>query len=452
VVQPPRRAWRSAGVPERLHGRPLAVARTCWLIGAIGLIVLVSVGFTRAFEDPQRVELGPLSEVFATLGLNQRVMIAVALVAPFLAVVAICGIVFWRHARDPMALLFTFTLLALFSFSSRALVTYGGELVLPHPASVALAVTLVGMSLVFGLFPDGRFRPSFAVVLVPATVAFVVVFPDAVETLEGLLDGEVEVGRSLALASAWTVILGVGIGVQVHRYRHVSSPRQRQQAKWVMVPLSLWVLVVTVVVAIPVLAPARSELVVGWWLLVAVIPLGIVGPVMIANAVLRYRLYEIDRIISRTASYGLLVAILGAVYSASVLAVGGAVSAVTGQETSDLVIAASVLAVVALFRPLRRRIQAVVDRRFNRTGYEAQLEVEAFVHGLRDEVGLETVQRQLAATATRAVEPALTMVWLADRDAAAPTTQGTAHPGGPEPSPDPERSPGRGLSAGGAHR
>jgi hypothetical protein len=452
VPEPPRRSSPANGVPERLGGRPLAVARACWLLGAVALVVLVSVGFARAFDDPRRVELGPLSEVFATLGLNPRVMIAVALVAPFLAVVAICGVVFWRHARDPMALLFTFTLLALFSFSSRALVTYGGELVLPHPASVALAVTLVGMSLVFGLFPDGRFTPSFAVVLVPATVAFVVAFPDAVEILEGLLDGEVEVGRSLALASAWTVILGLGIGVQVHRYRHVSSPRQRQQAKWVMVPLSLWVVVVTVVVAIPVLFPSQSDRVAGWWVLVAVIPLGIVGPVMIANAVLRYRLYEIDRIISRTASYGVLVAVLGAVYSASVLAVGTAVSAVTGQEGSDLVIAVSVLSVVALVRPLRRRIQSVVDRRFNRTGYEAQLEVEAFVHGLRGEVGLEAVRRQLATTATRAVEPTVTIVWLADRGAAASTAQGPPHPEGSGASSDPVRPTGRGVSADGARR
>ena len=135
-------------------------------------------------------------------------------------------------------------------------------------------------------------------------------------------------------------------------------------------------------------------------------------PVAVGLAVLRYRLYDIDRIISRTVAYGLVVAVLGAVYVAGVVGLGTAVSAVTGQEGSDLVVAASVLAVVALFGPVRSRVQRAVERRFNRSGYEARQAVDVFAQELRDEVDLEAIQRSLVTTTAATVQPTSVSVWL----------------------------------------
>jgi hypothetical protein len=104
------------------------------------------------------------------------------------------------------------------------------------------------------------------------------------------------------------------------------------------------------------------------------------------------------------------------VYAGVVVGLGAAVSTFTGQAGSDLVVAVSVLAVATLFRPLHRRVHATVDRRFNRTGHEARLAVEAFSQGLRDEVELGAVRRHLAATAEVALQPSKVTLWLADRD------------------------------------
>jgi hypothetical protein len=111
--------------------------------------------------------------------------------------------------------------------------------------------------------------------------------------------------------------------------------------------------------------------------------------VAIAVAVLRYRLYEIDRLINRTLVYVLVTVLLGAVYTAGVFGLGRLLNPVTGQAT--LAVAASTLAVTALFQPVRRRIQAAVDRRFNRRRYDAAKTVEAFSARLRDQVDLDTL-------------------------------------------------------------
>ncbi len=137
-------------------------------------------------------------------------------------------------------------------------------------------------------------------------------------------------------------------------------------------------------------------------------------PIAIGVAVLRYRLYEIDRIISRTVTYGLLVAILAAVYATAVVGLGAAVTAVTGAQDSDLVVAASTLLAAGLFRPVGSRVQAVVDRRFNRTGYDARQAVETFARNVRDEVDLDRIRRETEQTAATAVQPTHVSVWLPD--------------------------------------
>lgn len=137
----------------------------------------------------------------------------------------------------------------------------------------------------------------------------------------------------------------------------------------------------------------------------------------IAVAITRYHLYEIDRIVSRSISYVILTAVLFAAFGATTLVLQRLVSSAVapGGELEPWVVAASTLVVAALFNPVRTRVQAVVDRRFNRERYDSAGIVAGFAGRLRGQIDLPTVSRELAATTAHALEPSTTAVWLRPR-------------------------------------
>jgi hypothetical protein len=130
------------------------------------------------------------------------------------------------------------------------------------------------------------------------------------------------------------------------------------------------------------------------------------------SAILRYRLYDIDRLVSRTASYAILSVVLASVYVAGVVGLGALARALTGDRPGDLVVAASTLVVAALFGPVRRRVQALVDRRFNRARYDAQQTLDRFAHQLRDEVDLVSLDTALRTAVDASLQPTRVTVWL----------------------------------------
>jgi hypothetical protein len=138
-------------------------------------------------------------------------------------------------------------------------------------------------------------------------------------------------------------------------------------------------------------------------------------PVASGIAILRYRLYDIDRLINRTLVYGLLTALLGAIYASLVLVLGQ-LSGGLGTEPPSWVVAGATLAVAALFQPARRRIQTVVDRRFNRRKYNAAKTMEVFSLRLRDEVDLDALSAELLAVVDQTVQPTRASLWLRPSD------------------------------------
>jgi hypothetical protein len=158
------------------------------------------------------------------------------------------------------------------------------------------------------------------------------------------------------------------------------------------------------VLALAALAPTGNEVLLGWLSAVCVVLL----PLATGAAILRYRLYDLDRIISRTLAYALLTVLLGLGYAAVVLGLG-----LLLPNDSSLAVAAATLAVAAAFQPARRRIQRAVDRRFNRRRYHAANTIQAFSARLRQQVDLDTLTGELLAVVEQTVQPTRVSLWLA---------------------------------------
>jgi hypothetical protein len=189
----------------------------------------------------------------------------------------------------------------------------------------------------------------------------------------------------------------------VLRFRR-SQGVERQQLKWVVYAGVLLLLTIPVGEYLP---ATIGDAIFG--LIIAFLP------VAAGIAILRYRLYDIDRLINRTLVYGLVTAILGLGYAGVVLLLGQLFGGVGGDPPSWAV-AGATLAVAALFQPARRRIQAVVDRRFNRRKYDAAKTVEAFSARLRDEVDLDALSAELLAVVDRTMQPTAASLWLRPSD------------------------------------
>jgi hypothetical protein len=185
----------------------------------------------------------------------------------------------------------------------------------------------------------------------------------------------------------------------VARFRRAQGV-ERQQLRWVAVAAVL--LVVAAAVALVGLALDAPE-VVTWAISAWVAGL----PLALGAAVLRYRLYDLDRIISRTLTWGLLTLLLGGGYAGVVLGLGQ----LLGRESS-LVVAGATLTVAALFQPAHRRIQQLVDRRFNRRRYDAVQTIQGFSDHLREKVDLDSLTGELLAVVEETMQPTHASLWL----------------------------------------
>jgi hypothetical protein len=211
------------------------------------------------------------------------------------------------------------------------------------------------------------------------------------------------VGRVIAGETFVSVtMLGLGIAIAVVRYRTATDPIGRQQLKWLAGGAAVSGTLALLVWFLPQLVFGDAPLPDQW--------LGFSGLPLLAGlavAVLRYRLFDIDRIISRTLAYGLLTLLLGGGYAAVALGLGRLLG-----RSSGLAVAAATLAAAAAFQPLRRRVQSLVDRRFNRRHVDTTRTVEAFSARLREQVDLDPLSAELLTVAEQTMEPAQVSLWL----------------------------------------
>ncbi len=196
---------------------------------------------------------------------------------------------------------------------------------------------------------------------------------------------------------------------------------ERQQIKWLAWSGCLVAVALVPAVALS-LTPGTAARLASGALFAAVLAM----PAAVGFAVLRYRLYDIDRVISRTLAYAILTGLLAGVYAGLVLLATG----VFGLRT-PVAVAAATLAVAALFSPVRRRVQQRVDRRFNRARYDSEATVTAFAARLKDTVDLDAVRGDLASVVQAALEPAHISIWASQpdwssRDPAGPVTSDVA--------------------------
>jgi hypothetical protein len=380
---------------------------------------------------------------------------SVTLGAGFLVFAGV-GIVVARHQpRNPVGwLLIFFTLFFLLGIDTQEYAVY--SYLLGHRLPFATAAVLVKpvataafllLPLAIFLFPDGRLAsPRWRWILWMYMILSAVVTADAfAPPIAAAADHDLHIDNSADVTDTshlrgwlvhtpvwltvalWLLMGGIWLSFVAHQFVcwRRSAGERRQQLKWLACGAA-------VTLGVGVAASSVAPGILSWILGIALFAL----PVSIGVGILRYRLYDIDRIISRTLAYAIVTALLVGVYAGLVLLTTHLLTV-----SSSAAVAASTLVAAALFNPLRRRVQRAVDRRFNRARYDADQTVAAFATRLKDAVDLDSVRHDLAAIVQQTLEPAHLSVWMtgdlasANREPVAALLVVTGEPG-----PDQDRS------------
>ena len=400
----------------RLRGWRLAVARTFafTVIGYTVLLCLISLpNLVNGLDIPPCAALlegcilapeqvAPLGR----LGLTPHglaVGIAVLSAAAFALAAGVAGLLLWRRSDDWMALLVAVALVLMpsgFTPVLQGLTGFWRDLGQPISSQPFLTLDVL-----MGLFPNGRFVPRW--VWLPMALLFLL----TAEPLWWLPD---VLALVLLLGG-----LGALIGAQIYRYRRVSTPVQRLQTKWAVFGLVLtlfvnqlfWQPAAWANVFDPTSQDNSSLYSLLFYpdsfLMVAIVA------VSFGVAILRYRLYGIDVIIRRTLIYGTLTVILAAVYFGCVLGAQALVQRLTGAHGDQpIIIVLSTLLIAVLFNPLRLRLQALIDRAFYRSKYDAARTLATFGTRLRTETDLGDLGAHLVAVVHETLQPAHVSLWL----------------------------------------
>src|SRR5215218_6347398 len=266
------------------------------------------------------------------------------------------------------------------------------------------------------LFPNGRlpsarwrwFARFTAIVLLPAAI-LAALSPGLIlsSTLNNPLGIEALPNASKEIEAFMYALVAVGASSMLARLRHAGTI-ERQQIKWFAYATAV---AISGVILKNSVYPAVGVTWV-WWVGLVLTTVGVVSsPVAMGIAIFRYRLYQIDILINRTLVYGSLTATLVALYFAVIVVLQSLFVVLIGEK-STLAVVASTLVIAALFTPFRRRIQAVVDRRFYRRKYDARKTLESFSTQLRNETDLKALSDDLVEVVRETMQPAHVSLWL----------------------------------------
>jgi hypothetical protein len=214
---------------------------------------------------------------------------------------------------------------------------------------------------------------------------------------------------------SFLILFAFAVSSQIYRYIRVSSPTERQQTKWVILGLvgtiSLAIVWIGLATLYPPNQPSASRIYALFVAVPLILFLGLLLPISLAFSILRYRLWDIEVIANRTLVYGVLTGVLVLVYFGSIVLLQGLFQSLTGQE-SPLAVVFSTLVIAALFTPLRRRIQRIIDRRFFRRKYDAEQVLANFAVVARDEVSLDKLAAELQSVAEETMQPTHVSLWI----------------------------------------
>jgi hypothetical protein len=409
-----------------LRGPWLLLARLAWVAVAVTVLAIAVFSVPSSFEHfrnvctatietcSERAVGQPTPEGVRALqdvGLSVRTYallnVVVDKVADFVWI-TIGALIFLRRSDDRMALLVS---LFLVTFWTTINPTDASTLLTSQPAwgLPVQGVQVVGSvcsTLFFFLFPGGRFAPRWTRWLAVAFTAFDLsrsLFPELYS-------------RSPSLETiSYVVFLGTVVSVTwslVYRYRRISSEEQRRQTRWVVFGVAF-----AIAGSFPFQLPVDLQLIGGDTPLVLLLfKIGftlsfLLIPLSVGVAVVSSHQFDIDVLINRTLVYGSLTATLIGLYFGGIVVLQRLFSPIMAGD-NGLATVATTLAIAALFNPLRRRVQAFVDRRFYRKKYDARKTLETFSARLRDETNLGTISDELVDVVSETMQPAHVSLWL----------------------------------------
>lgn len=420
--------------PVALGPRGLRIARAAWFAIALLTVLAFVVAVPVRFRELSTAGVGPdrpmqqlthaQEAMAARIGIDTDayavviVAIEIALALVFIAL----GVLL--YARESHTWLGIYVSLGLITYAGYAVPTLDALLTGPPLAALlSRFVQTIGLQCAltfFFIFPDGRFVPrwTFALAFVWLGVTWsAFLFPGV--AWDFLEPWRISSESFALLMLAWLT----GLLAQVLRYRRAASPVQRQQTKWVLYSVGLAVVGYAVSFAPRLLPPAMRALPFVDMVNVLVAPFVFYAailsiPVAMTFSILRYRLWDIDRFIGRTLLYGLTSAALVLIYVGVVLVTISVIRALNPrQPIAAEVIALATVGVAVLARPIRDRIQALIDQRFFRAKYDAEHTVAEFSKTAREKVDLSELTQDLAGVVQTTLQPERVSVWLRDRPA-----------------------------------
>jgi hypothetical protein len=406
-----------------LHGRWLFMARMGWIALTLLVLTLNTIAIPHYYALTQTVCRPGTSCILGLTHVELRQLRQLGLSPEFLThyqigwdvgttliYTALAALIFWRRSADRMALFCAYMLVLFGGATYTDLLDIGLRTLAPIWFWLVGGLELLAQVCVptfFLLFPTGRFVPRWSRWIVLVIILYEVWY---------VFLSDAYLGQNNGLgALVFAALILCLVGLQIYRYRRVSSYPERQQTKWVVFGIALALGGLALFLIIANLFHPLQEL--NSSAAGNLVPTTVTDgqllfiPISIAIAILRSRLYDIDTIINKALVYGLLSVLLVVVYAGLIFAIQFLLREIINQN-NDVAIVISTLVIAALFQPLRRRIQEIIDRRFYRRKYDAAQIVEAFSVTLRNEVDLNELREHLITVVQDTMQPSHISLWL----------------------------------------